>query len=80
MVTASHNPANFNGIKFKTNLGTSADAKVTKSIESFLGKNLIKKIDYSLAVKKRFIKELDLCKEYIKHIKTFIDFSLINKK
>jgi len=79
MVTASHNPANFNGIKFKTNLGTSADAKVTKSIESFLGKNLIKKIDYSLAVKKRIIKELDLCKEYIKHIKTFIDFSLINK-
>ncbi len=79
MVTASHNPANFNGIKYKTNLGTSAGLEITKSIESFLGKHPIKKIDYSLAVKKKLIKEIDLCKEYLKHIKKFVDFPLINK-
>ena len=79
MVTASHNPAIFNGIKFKTNLGTSADLKVTKSVERFLGKNPINKIDYCLALAKKMIKELDLREEYMKRVKTFIDFSLLSK-
>lgn len=79
MVTASHNPAIFNGIKFKTNLGTSADLKVTKSVEKLLGKNPIKEKDYHFALAKKIIKELDLRKDYIKRIKNFIDFSLLNK-
>ncbi len=79
MVTASHNPAIFNGIKFKTNLGTSADLKVTKSVEKLLGKNPIKEKDYHFALAKKMIKELDLRKDYIKHVKNFIDFSLLNK-
>jgi alpha-D-glucose phosphate-specific phosphoglucomutase len=79
MVTASHNPANFNGIKYKTKLGTSADPKITKNIERFLGKNPVKRIDFNEALSQNQIKELDLCKDYIKYIKKFIDLSLINK-
>ncbi len=40
MVTASHNPANYNGIKIKI-AGGSASARVTKEVEDFIDQNSV---------------------------------------
>jgi alpha-D-glucose phosphate-specific phosphoglucomutase len=79
MITASHNPAVFNGIKIKTTDGASADTKITNLIEAQLNKHSVKQIAYNEAKKKGLIKETDFIKDYIKHIKKFIDFKVINK-
>lgn len=41
MITASHNPARYNGIKFKTYYGSSAGPEITKRFEEYLGKSQI---------------------------------------
>lgn len=79
MITASHNPAIFSGIKFKTKLGTSADREVTDAVEKHLGKKAVKKMDYRLAVDKGLIREADFIKTYITHLKKFVDMRLLNK-
>ncbi len=43
VITASHNPPGYNGIKVKTNFGSSADKQVTNAVEDFLGKNPVAK-------------------------------------
>ena len=39
VVTASHNPADYNGIKIKTDFGGSADKNITEGVEKLIGKN-----------------------------------------
>jgi alpha-D-glucose phosphate-specific phosphoglucomutase len=79
MITASHNPAIFNGIKFKTKLGTSADITLTKKIEALLNKSKIRVVEFDKALSQKIIIEADFLKDYIKHLKNFINLSLINK-
>ena len=43
VITASHNPAAFNGFKVKAAYGGSANPSITSQIESFLGKNPIRR-------------------------------------
>lgn len=40
MLTASHNPPNYNGLKFKTHRGGSASPKTTRAIEEIFEKNI----------------------------------------
>jgi len=42
MVTASHNPARYNGIKYKAYYGGSAGSDITKKLEAYLGQSEIK--------------------------------------
>jgi len=42
MITASHNPAQFNGIKIKTSQGGVATNDITNRIERYVGKNSVK--------------------------------------
>lgn len=51
MVTASHNEANFNGVKVKL-AGGAAPVRVTKDIEALIGKNSIMKLHVQKADKK----------------------------
>ncbi len=78
--TASHNPPEYNGIKFSPRYGGPAPKEVTTVIEkriSFLQKNshLIKKG----VSDDRFIEVFDPKKEYIKRLKKIIDISCIKK-
>lgn len=47
MVTASHNPPGYNGIKIKSDFGSSADKTITGGVETFIDKNPVLKKAFS---------------------------------
>ena len=63
MVTASHNQANFNGVKVKI-AGGPAPVRVTKDIEALIGENPVLKLHVHQAEKK------DLTALYLKYVST----------
>ncbi len=79
VITASHNPPRFNGIKFKTKEATSADETVTKIIEKLIIKAKPKSIDFNRALSKNLIKMIDIDKDYINFIRNYIDMNIIKK-
>jgi len=79
MITASHNPPQFNGIKIRSSSGASVLPEVTSKIESFLGKNEIKRVSLEKADKKKLIIKKDLIPDYIKKVESFLDIDLLKE-
>ena len=73
MVTSSHNPWNWNGVKFKGNFGGSATPAIMKKIEDELAAAAAPKGTQAK------IEEVDLKKEYVKAVCAFADMDLIAK-
>ena len=73
MVTSSHNPWNWNGVKFKGNFGGSATPAIMKKIEEELALGAAPKGN------KAAIEEVDLKKEYVSAVCAFADMDLISK-
>jgi len=77
IITASHNPPQFNGMKFKTELATSANEEITEKIESLIGKRRAKSVDLESAIKKGKIMPIDVKNDYVNFIKRYIDLESI---
>jgi alpha-D-glucose phosphate-specific phosphoglucomutase len=77
MITASHNPAQFNGIKIKTSDGGAAPETVTRKVEGFLGKKPVKITDFKLATGNKQIVTDDLTAEYVKFVRSYLDLPRI---
>ncbi|MDD5692551.1 MAG: phosphoglucomutase/phosphomannomutase family protein [Candidatus Omnitrophica bacterium] len=75
MITASHNPAEYNGFKIKNSSGGGAGEEITKAVEGLLGKNPVKD---TAAVE--LIKTVDITKDYVKFIRNYIDLKKIRNK
>src|SRR5664279_3455111 len=73
MVTSSHNPWNWNGVKFKAKFGGSATPAIMKSIEDELGAGAMPS---SRAAK---IEELDLKPAYVAAVSQFADLDLVRR-
>jgi alpha-D-glucose phosphate-specific phosphoglucomutase len=73
MVTSSHNPWNWNGVKFKGKFGGSATPAIMKRIEEELAANA------SPNGNKAQIEEVDLKKAYVAAVCAFPDLDLIAK-
>src|SRR6202790_4860234 len=73
MVTSSHNPWNWNGVKFKGKFGGSATPAIMKKIEEELAAAAMPKAS------KAAIEEVDLKKSYIVAVCNFTDMDLIAK-
>ena len=73
MVTSSHNPWNWNGVKFKGKFGGSATPAIMKKIEEELAAGAAPKAS------KAPIEEVDLKKSYIAAVCNFADMDLIAK-
>jgi alpha-D-glucose phosphate-specific phosphoglucomutase len=76
IITASHNPAIWNGFKYKTEDGTSAPDEVTAEIEkrlSTLTADKIKRLPLSQALEKGTVEYFDLAPLYIKQLNKLID-------
>ncbi len=79
IVTASHNPPIFNGIKFKTYLATSADQDTTGKIEKLIGKNNPKILDIEKAKSEGMVDMVDVAADYIAFIRSFVDIDRIRQ-
>lgn len=76
MITASHNPAEYNGFKIKIPSGGAAGPEVTADIESRFGKTAVKQNgDASSQIKRE-----DFIGDYIKFIRSYIDLRRIKNK
>jgi alpha-D-glucose phosphate-specific phosphoglucomutase len=73
MVTSSHNPFNWNGMKFKGNFGGSATPAIMKKVEEELNAGAMPRGS------KAAIEEVDLKTPYIDAICRFADMDLIGK-
>ncbi|MDD5044959.1 MAG: phosphoglucomutase/phosphomannomutase family protein [Candidatus Omnitrophica bacterium] len=70
MITASHNPAAYNGIKIKTGLGQAAGVEITRSVEG-----LIKVYDPEVISRANLnlIKKEDLTRDFVKFLRSYVD-------
>jgi phosphomannomutase len=73
MVTSSHNPWNWNGVKFKAKFGGSATPAIMKVIEDELGAGAMP------SGRSAKIEEVDLKPAYVEAICQFADLNLIRK-
>jgi phosphomannomutase len=73
MVTSSHNPWNWNGVKFKGNFGGSATPAIMKKIEDEMAAGAAPK------GAKAAVEEVDLKKSYVAAVCRFADMDLIAK-
>ena len=79
MITASHNPAIFNGFKLKSYYGGSSDSETCRIVESFLDRNPVKTVPLAEAVKAGWIKIADVRPAHYAALKKLVDFKLIAK-
>src|SRR5256886_3716159 len=75
--TASHNPPEYNGIKFSTPDGAPALPEVTKAIEQEIAAMDVAAIGDS--AKKVASEEVDVCPPYLKRLAELVDLGAIKK-
>ena len=71
MITSSHNPAEWNGVKYKASYGGSGKPSIMTAIEGYLGKPLAK------SPKPAAIEEVNFNPEYVAAIEKFVDLDAI---
>ncbi len=83
IITASHNPAKWNGFKIKTSDGASAPAEVVGDVESRLpqiaAQNLAKHAPFDEGLSRGLIEYVDLDPPYLQHIAQMIDLDGIRQ-
>jgi alpha-D-glucose phosphate-specific phosphoglucomutase len=73
MITSSHNPAEWNGVKYKATYGGSGKPSIMTAIESYLGKALPE------AVVPGLISEADFHTQYVAALTAFVDLKKIKE-
>jgi phosphomannomutase len=74
MVTASHNPYEYSGVKFKGSYGGSAMMDMTESIEKWLYRTPPR---HDIDLIKKNIHEVDFFPDYAAHLRSYLRFNLI---
>jgi phosphoglucomutase len=79
-ITASHNPPEYNGIKFSPATGGPAPAPVTNAIEVLIGAlepTAVKTMPLALAREQGLVLDLDPRPAYLQHLKTLVDLEVL---
>ena len=83
IITASHNPAQWNGFKIKTEAGASAPTEVVSDVESRLqdivGQDRVKRMPLDDGLSKGLIEYVDIDPAYLAHLGHLIDFDSIRQ-
>lgn len=82
MITASHNPAEYNGIKFIPDYAGPATPEITDAIErhlNLLTLELVKMKPKEVAEKEGLLEYIDPLDDYLKHLYSLINWEYINK-
>ncbi len=81
-ITASHNPADYNGVKVFIEGGRDADEIITEKIETQIEKMVaydVKSLDYDIAVESGAIVEINPMNEFVDSIIDLVDIEAIKK-
>lgn len=83
MITASHNPPRYNGIKLKAAFGGSALPEQARQVESLLDRNQREArgpntMDYEMALKQDLIRRFDPAWAYYQHLSTLVDLDMVS--
>ncbi|MDH5816631.1 MAG: phosphoglucomutase/phosphomannomutase family protein [Candidatus Nezhaarchaeota archaeon] len=79
MITASHNPPEYNGIKFIPHYGGPASIEITQEIEKQISRVKVSSISISDADKKGLVAYVDLREEYIDWVLSLVDVDSIRR-
>ena len=85
MITASHNPPRYNGLKLKASFGGSMMPHETQQIQERLDIPLREErhepsiIDYEAALAQQLIRRIDPLPAYLDHIQSLVDLELIGR-
>jgi len=83
IITASHNPAEWNGFKYKSESGSSASPEITAKIETNIARILttgkINQIALSQGIDKGLIEYLDLAPAYSQQLTKLIDLNELRR-
>ena len=77
MITASHNPYAFNGIKIKTAEGGGAGRDITDKVEGYLYQTPVKSMSINEALKKNKVVMHDFRPAYLQFMRSYIDLKKI---
>jgi len=81
MLTASHNPPEYNGIKFIPEYAGPASPEITGKIEEFIGRILASgRILQAPVEGTSLVRDIDPYTEYVKHISSLADFERLRRK
>ena len=76
MITASHNPCEYNGFKIKTHSGGAAGPEITADVEKRLP--MVKVLEHNS--EGGVIKEENFIKDYVRFIRSYVDLKQMKKK
>ncbi len=79
IITASHNPPQYNGIKFKGAYGGPAVPELTNAIEARLHRETVRSAPPGSAAWQRLVKEVTLDRPYLAQLRRYVKMSLIKK-
>jgi len=84
MITASHNPPRYNGVKLKASYGGSASADQHRRVERFLAENEATErgprlMDYEEALRTERVVKFDPAWAYYEHLGTLVDLDVIHE-
>ena len=84
MITASHNPPRYNGLKLKASYGGSASKEQHKRVEALLQANIdagkpVPRVDLDEAIAAKTIIKFDPAWNYYGHLATMVDFDILSK-
>jgi alpha-D-glucose phosphate-specific phosphoglucomutase len=79
IITASHNPPIYNGVKFKAFYAGSSSPEMTKSVEELLGRHSVRALDFAEGVQKKKIRLIDETANYVRLIRDYLDMKVIRK-
>lgn len=77
LITASHNPPDFNGYKFKAPYGGSATPAITNQIEALVGTTPPRRLPREEAVRAGLLRVIEPPDDYRRHIENFVDIETL---
>ena len=77
MITASHNPPEYNGIKVKAGYGGSATSEEVAAIERRIGRSRVKAVGYEEAAGSGLIRTVQMLPKFLSGIRAFVDLPAI---
>lgn len=79
MITASHNPPVYNGIKVKEAYGGSATTETVASIERRIGRSRVRRMPLADAVTAGLVKPVNMVPPFLRGLRAFVDVGAIRR-